>query len=205
MNSDFHHLAHRRETVRFTHKVTKLCNFYSKKKADTLRTYKYSTYPNHDKYESIVRKDAVDYFIETQKTNILTDVAVADLDDIACNFIIPNQHGQRRQLQIVEGPEEKARFLLKRMIGESAFRSYLKNGFLTYRAESGLTYQIFPGYGMSHVWNNGEPVEKLCLVFQDRDIPPTDSVIMRLLMLEHNEEEFKRLAVSWEFSRAVSA
>ena len=194
----------RAETVRFTHKLTK-CDpdeftlrelvSYEKTNEIEILSNKYSVHPNYDKYESIVKRDAVNYLIESYKHTILTDLDYGPILTLDLH--------RRRPLQVIEGPEERARFLLKRMIGESAFRGYLKNGFLTYRAASGLTYQIFPGHRMVCVWDKGKPIEKLCLVFQDGDIPQTDAVIMRLLMLESNEEEFRRLANV--FSQAVAA
>lgn len=106
----------------------------------------------------------------------------------------------RQCLRIEEGPEEKARRLLLRIAGPEAFRSYLKNGFLSYRARSGKVYQIFPGIDVTKVWDKGEPVEKLCVVFARNELPPTDSVIMRLLMLENSEEEFRSIAVVSSFT-----
>ncbi len=106
----------------------------------------------------------------------------------------------RNPLRVVNGPEERARVLLHRMIGAAAFRGYLRNGFVTYQGRSRRIYQVFPGYGMCNVWKNGEPVEKLCLVFQDGQLPPTDSVIMRLFMLEYDEAEFCRLAIKHPFN-----
>jgi len=104
--------------------------------------------------------------------------------------------GSRRSLMVLPGPEEKARALLRSMIGDGAFRRYLKDGFVSYKAKSGKVYQI-PGQGMVTVWNHGKAEQKLCLVFQKSDMPPTDSVIMRLLILEHDEAEFIRLAKTW--------
>lgn len=106
-------------------------------------------------------------------------------------YVRPNG---RRVVEIGEGPNEKANSLLSRMIGEKAFRGYLRNGFVSYRGKSGKIYQVFPGYGETQVWDKGQPVERLCLIFKDSKLPPTDSVIMRLLMLEHDEEEFRKLA-----------
>lgn len=80
------------------------------------------------------------------------------------------------------------------MVGPRAFRSYLKNGFLSYRADSGRVYQIFPGHASVKVWHMGSHIESLCVIFQDRGLPPTDCVIMRLLMLEHDEEGFRKMA-----------
>jgi hypothetical protein len=101
---------------------------------------------------------------------------------------------RRRGLQVTEGPEEKARRLLRRMVGDKVFRDYVKNGFLSYRAASGKVYQIFPGHRHMPVWKNGQQIEQLCVVFQDHKLPPTDAVVMRLLMLEHDEEGFRKMA-----------
>lgn len=100
----------------------------------------------------------------------------------------------RQVLRMAEGPEEKARGLLRRMVGEQAFRGYIRNGFISYRAKSGKIYQIFPGWGHSKVWKDGQPIEQLCVIFQDGNLPPTDSIIMRLLMLEHDEEGFRQMS-----------
>jgi len=107
---------------------------------------------------------------------------------------------KRRSLRVMDGPEAKARLLLKRLVGDTAFRNYLKNGFLSYRGKSGKSYQIFPGEGMTNVWENGRPMEKLCVIFNDYDKPPTDSVVMRLLLLENSEDKFKKLSNRFGFS-----
>lgn len=102
-------------------------------------------------------------------------------------------------LRVAEGPEEAARGLLMRMVGPEAFRGYVRRGFVSYRGRSGDVYQVFPGMQMVNVWRGGQPLKKLCVVFQDKDIPPTDWVIMRLLMLEHDEQAFCALAHSFPF------
>ena len=96
--------------------------------------------------------------------------------------------------------EKKAREALRAIIGDQRFRRYLKHGFLTVRGESGFTYQIFPGHKMTHVWRNGTPVEKLCVIFCDSSVPPTDSVIMRLLMILDSEEEFRNKSNVMKFT-----
>lgn len=115
----------------------------------------------------------------------------------------PDAQRSRRCLSIVEGPEEVARGLLKRMVGERAFRNYIRNGFISYRGKSGKVYQIYPGSQMTKVWQDGRPLKTLCVVFQDKDIPPTDWVIMRMLMLEHDEQAFWALANKFDFYRST--
>lgn len=98
--------------------------------------------------------------------------------------------------------EKKAREALRAIIGEVRFKRYLKHGFLTVRGVSGHVYQVFPGHRMTHVWKDGKPVEKLCIVFCDSSVPPTDSVIMRLLMILDSEEEFRRQSNVMGFSES---
>lgn len=90
--------------------------------------------------------------------------------------------------------EEKARRLLQRIIGFQRYARYIRDGFVNYQGKSGRVYQIFPGTTHMPVWFKGKMVEKLCLCIQDYKVPPTDSVVMRLLMLEHSEAEFRAQA-----------
>ena len=97
-------------------------------------------------------------------------------------------------------PEKRAREALRAIIGDQRFRRYLKHGFITVKGQSGLIYQVFPGHNMTRVWKDGKPIEKLCVVFCDSSVPPTDSVIMRLLMILDSEEEFRKQANKFGFT-----
>jgi hypothetical protein len=88
--------------------------------------------------------------------------------------------------------ESKARELLLRFIGPKKFSRYIRDGFITFKAPSGKTYQIFSGSGHTIVRKDGQIVEKLCLCIKNHKIPPTDSVVMRLLLLEHSEDSFRK-------------
>lgn len=150
------------------------------------------------KHINLIKKDSWYYIIESMKKSMAEDIEhqmVREAEFYRQHGRIPHPGPRsRRPLRVVEGPEEKARYLLRNMIGEAAFRGYMKNGFISYRGASGLAYQIFPGHRAVKVWNQGAVIETICLVFQDPSLPDTDAVIMRLLMLENNEEEFRRLA-----------
>jgi hypothetical protein len=61
-------------------------------------------------------------------------------------------------------------------------------------AKSGLIYQIFPGHDFTKVYNRGIMVDRYCVVLQG-GFPPTDSLIMRYLLILNNEEMFKSYAV----------
>lgn len=90
--------------------------------------------------------------------------------------------------------EERARETLRLCLGEDVFRLFLKNGFVSVRAKSGLVYQIFPGHGITCVYKNGQMIERLCVVFRG-DFPPADSLVMRFLLILNDEEEFRSHAV----------
>lgn len=91
--------------------------------------------------------------------------------------------------------ETRARETLRRVLGEDGFRAFVRNGFISVRARSGLRYQIFPGHGITNVYQDGEQVERLCVVLRG-DFPPTDSIIMRYLLILNDEQDFRKHAVS---------
>ena len=86
-----------------------------------------------------------------------------------------------------------SRQTLHRVIGDDKFRNFMRNGFVTVRGKSGKSYQIFPGHGVTTVWFCGKMVEKLCVIMAG-NFPPTDSLIMRYLLILNNEDQFRSLA-----------
>ena len=90
--------------------------------------------------------------------------------------------------------EQRARETLRRVVGDQKFLNFIKNGFISVKAKSGLIYQIFPGGGITHVFNQGDLVDRLCVVLQG-NFPPTDSLIMRYLLILNNEQQFNSLAI----------
>ena len=108
---------------------------------------------------------------------------------------IYNVRGRKRQgLHKPRPNEARARHLLQRLIGFQRYARYIRDGFISHRGASGRVYQIFPGDSHMRVWFKGQRVEDLCLCIEDHSLPPTDSVVMRLLMLEHSEIEFREKA-----------
>jgi len=107
-------------------------------------------------------------------------------------------------------PEYKARELLRDMVGDVPFRSYLKKGFVTVRGRSGLVYQVMRGQ-MNHSvrsfapTKNGryKPFESLCIVFKDHDLPLTDSVVMRVMMCLYDEFGMRANANVWPAAGSV--
>lgn len=89
--------------------------------------------------------------------------------------------------------EVRARQTLRKLLGEKCYNLFLRNGFISVRGKSGLLYQIFPGHKMIAVYNKGQMTEKLCVVLSG-DFPPTDSLIMRYLLVLSDEDELRRRA-----------
>lgn len=123
------------------------------------------------------------------------------LRDILRQRRAPAIHVRRQAINpIVEQREQRARETLRVFIGEQRFRQFQKNGFITIRAKSGLVYQIFPGSKTTKVYKDGEYVENLCVVMKG-NFPPTDSIIMRFLMILNDETEFRKMAGRHHVSR----
>jgi|SRR5262252_243051 len=103
--------------------------------------------------------------------------------------------GSRKSIQVTaDERERRARDTLRRVLGESKFRTFIKQGFVSVKAKSGKVYQIFPGNGITCVYDQGQMVERLCVVLTG-NFPPTDSLIMRYILILNNEEMFRSKAV----------
>lgn len=101
----------------------------------------------------------------------------------------------RRHLSIADDEREgRARETLLKVIGKNKFKNFIKNGFISVRAKSGLMYQIFTGHGITNVYRDGVMVERLCVVLKG-GFPPTDSLIMRYLLILNDEQDFRNHAV----------
>jgi len=96
--------------------------------------------------------------------------------------------------------EIRARQTLRRIIGEDAFQRYMIRGFMIFNGASGRTYQIFPGHIKTKVWFEKKIIEELCVVMTG-NFPPTDEVIMRLLLIQDSEENFKSKANVFQASK----
>jgi hypothetical protein len=100
--------------------------------------------------------------------------------------------------------EIRARETLKRVLGDDKFKSFLKKGFISVRAKSGLVYQIFPAHGITAVYRDGEMTERLCVVLKG-DFPPTDSIIMRYLLILNDERDFRKHAIKHQIIQKKAA
>jgi len=92
------------------------------------------------------------------------------------------------------GPEQTALEMLREMITEKEFFKYLKYGFLIVEGKSGKQYQVFRLNAHTKVWMRGKLVEEICVRINNKaDVPPTDNVIAFKVMIESNEDEFRRI------------
>lgn len=93
--------------------------------------------------------------------------------------------------------EAKARMLLRDIIGEEAYGEYLRCGFVKVVGPSGLQYCIRGGHNMMEVRDPRRPQvvrERVCVVFKNSDLPHTDSVIMRILLVQNDEFGMRAVA-----------
>jgi hypothetical protein len=90
--------------------------------------------------------------------------------------------------------EIRARETLQRVIGEDKYKSFLRKGFISVQAKSGLVYQMYPGHDFTKVYDRGRMIDRYCVVLQG-GFPPTDSLIMRYLLILNNEDMFKSYAI----------
>lgn len=107
----------------------------------------------------------------------------------------PAIHRSRTSLSIaMDIREERARQTLRVVIGEQAYRRFIRDGFITVVPKSGLTYRIHPGHGMTQVYDKGKQIDLLCVVLKG-DFPPTDALLMRYLLILNDEGEFCQYAI----------
>lgn len=90
--------------------------------------------------------------------------------------------------------EQRARETMRRVLGEREYYRFVKCGFVSITGKSGLIYQIFPGHKITCVFNRGKLVDRLCVVLTG-DFAPTDSLMMRYLMILNDEAEFRKHAI----------
>ena len=92
---------------------------------------------------------------------------------------------------------------LREMISETEFRKYMKYGFILVNGQSGCVYQIFRRGRHTKVWFNGEPIEEICSYILDKNIPPTDKMIAFKVIIETDEEEFRKMGNVYNMRKAA--
>jgi hypothetical protein len=121
--------------------------------------------------------------------------AAERLKEILNSRMAPSVLSNCRPLGYTEDVREvRARETLRRVLGENRFRDFVRRGSVSIRAKTGLVYQIFPGSDFTKVYDNGKLIERLCVVLLG-GFPPTDSLIMRYLMILNNEQQFRGYAI----------
>lgn len=103
--------------------------------------------------------------------------------------------------------EVRARTLLYEMIGEREFRRFLRKGFIMVTGASGTLYKIAGGHNLiiSFVKNQkGQyvPHERFCVQFEDYNLPYTDGILMRKLLVEFDEFQLRKASNVWAIESA---
>lgn len=106
-------------------------------------------------------------------------------------------------LRNITGPELIALETLREIISEKDFRKYLKDGFLLVKGGSGMVYQIYRDRTHIKVWEHGKRIEEICVYFKNRKIPQTDKVLAFKIMIESDENAFKKLGNVYNMRRAA--
>lgn len=107
---------------------------------------------------------------------------------------MPRSLGFSADFSTATTAEIKALQLLKNLITETEWRKYLRSGILSIRGKSGLIYKIVRT--QDHIWVHsptGELLVELCVGGQHQ-IPYTDRVISKKLIIETNEIDIWRRA-----------
>lgn len=112
-------------------------------------------------------------------------------------------HSRAKPIRQAEDNEMTAIETLREMITEADFRKYMVHGFLLVKGQSGRIYQVFRNKSHTKVWENGKVVEEVCVRIKDRKIPPTDSVIALKVLIETNEDDFRKLGNVYNMREAA--
>jgi hypothetical protein len=107
-----------------------------------------------------------------------------------------------QELRDIPDNEWVAMQTLREMITETAYRRYLKDGFISVYGQSGKVYQIFRNRNHQKVYLKGELIEEIC-VRLNGNVPPTDNVIAFKTMIEVDEESFAMLGNRYNMRKAA--
>lgn len=161
-----------------------------------------TTYGTANTYEYSEAVDGafLDYHNHPERDELLK-TPEQRLKQIITERMSPAIHTRHKPVQASKDPREvRARETLRMIIGDEKYRQFLKKGYVSAtNRKSGNTYQMYPGHEKTRLIKNGRCVETLCVVLKGQ-FPPTDSLIVRYLMVLNNEEEFLKLAVKWGVS-----
>lgn len=106
--------------------------------------------------------------------------------------------------------EIRARTLLLELIGEEAFRRYLRRGFIVVKGMTGTLYKISGGNTriisyVKNVHGHFQAFEEFCVQFREYNLPFTDGVIMRKLLVESDEFQLRKVANVWQINKVNKA
>lgn len=100
-----------------------------------------------------------------------------------------NDIDERKEKQRKEA-EARAQKSLRELVGEKEYIRYLANDAVSVFGESGRLYKVYKGDQMTKVYDKSGYLGQICVVTPDKDIPPTDSIISRIVMIQTDEGGF---------------
>jgi hypothetical protein len=105
-------------------------------------------------------------------------------------------HGQKKTRRQLQRANVKAKALLHQLLTKEQRWELRGTKAFTITGGDGRTYRITEGSTLNvKLLVDGVATHSLCVVFTEKDIPVYDLMLAQKLMLEHNVEDFLKLAV----------
>jgi hypothetical protein len=118
--------------------------------------------------------------------------------------------GNGANFQNAPPSEIVALHLLRKMLTGDAFKNYLRRGIVSVTGPSGLVYTIVRNSHLIEVYRVGKLLSTLCVYLKDKNMPPTDEVVAKMIIVQCNEHDiWRRANIRWagvpaRFSRTVN-
>lgn len=103
-------------------------------------------------------------------------------------------------------PELVAATLVQNVFDPEHFEEFCHKNYVTIKGSDGNTYRISRRtHALIEVWDeNKKPKARLCVVFKDPGMPPSDEVVMKYLMVKHNLEALWQVSNRFDFRDNVN-
>jgi hypothetical protein len=98
-------------------------------------------------------------------------------------------------------PELVAAILVKDVFEPEHFEEFAHKNHVTIKGSDGYTYRIpRKTHGLIQVWDEKrKPKQRLCVVFQDPGMPPSDEIVMKYLLVKHDLKTLWNVGVRFPF------
>lgn len=98
-------------------------------------------------------------------------------------------------------PELVAAILVRDVFEPDHFEEFSRLNHVTIKGTDGYTYRIpRKTHGLIQVWDEKrKPKQRLCVIFKDPGMPPSDEVVMKYLLVKHNLKTLWEVGVKFPF------